>query len=218
MSERDLGWPQNPYKLSKPRAPSAASKLSSSLANDLEMSPRNCFKNSLKVFASGICIAAATARITPAQTPDGTTFETATGNEIVTFLQDRGYRAQLDADSQGDPRVASNTQGVGFIVDFYECDRESPRRCGSLQFLASFNLPDEGLSAATINAWNAQFRFGQAAVDEEGDPILRLDVELDGGISVDNLQEWLNRWETSLSSFLEHIGWRSSSVLPGQSI
>jgi len=174
------------------------------------MNDKNRIQNSLKVFAAGICIAAATVAIAPRVQALSKKFKTVTGEEIVEFLQDGGYRAQLEEDSQGDPRISSNTQGVKFTVDFYECDdREDPRSCGSLQFLASFNLPDSGMSAEEINAWNARFRFGQASVDEEGDPILRLDVELDGGTTRDNLQEWLNRWETSLSSFLDHIGWNN---------
>lgn len=188
------------------------------LTDGLEMT-RSRLRNSLQrftLFTAGLYLAAATA--TPAQPPSQATLERVTGRDIVTFLQDRGYRAQLDEDSQGDPRVVSNTQGVKFIVDFYECDRDTPRTCGSLQLLASFNLPDEGLSAERINAWNAQFRFGQASVDAEGDPILRLDIELDGGTSWGNLQEWLNRWETSLSSFLEHINWRSANGRPSQTI
>ncbi|MEO0949440.1 MAG: YbjN domain-containing protein [Cyanobacteria bacterium J06641_5] len=175
------------------------------------MNANNRIQNRLNIFAAGICIAAATIAIAPRAQALSKKFKTITGEEIVEFLQDRGYEAELEEDSEGDPRISgSNAEGVRFTIDFYECDREDEDRpCGSVQFLSGFDLPDPGMSAEEINDWNARFRFGRALVDEEGDPILRLDVELNGGATRNNFEEWLNRWETSLSSFLNHIGWNN---------
>ncbi|NES68323.1 MAG: YbjN domain-containing protein, partial [Okeania sp. SIO2D1] len=70
-----------------------------------------------------------------------------------------------------------------------------------------FNV-DPPMTAEDMNRWNDRFRWGQAAVNEDGNPRLRMEVNLDaGGVSQANFIDTLDMWERVLGDFLVHIDW-----------
>lgn len=129
-----------------------------------------------------------------------------TGPELQRLIQKWGYRAELGTDNTGDPKISSAVSGANFSIYFYGCDTQAPKRCDSISFSAAFDL-DEGLTAAYINEWNRTKRFGNAWIDDEGDPFLNMQVNIDGGIAEDAIRQNLDWWEIGMSGYLEYIGW-----------
>lgn len=135
----------------------------------------------------------------------GPVFTSVSGDEVQAVLQRAGYRAELGVDSVGDPMVSSATGGLGYTVYFYECSSE--KRCNSLVFWGGFAM-NEKPSIDAINEWNQTKRFSRAYLDEEGDPILEMDLLVDGGITEATLVEALNLWDQSLPLFADHVGFK----------
>ncbi len=129
-----------------------------------------------------------------------------TGPELQRLIQKWGYRAELDTDSTGDPKINSAVAGANFSIYFYGCDDQTPKRCDSISFSAAFDL-DNGLTAGYINEWNRTKRFGNAWIDDEGDPFLNMQVNIDGGIAEEGIRQNLDWWEIGMSGYLEYIGW-----------
>lgn len=129
-----------------------------------------------------------------------------TGPELQGLMQDWDYRAELDVDNVGDPKITSNSNGVSYAVFFYECDDQTPKQCGSLGLSISFDL-ETPFDIARINEWNLTKRFASAALDDEGDPKLEMSVNVVGGVTAKGLREWFDWWETGLGEFLQHIDW-----------
>jgi len=128
-----------------------------------------------------------------------------TGADVVKMLQDKGYRAELTTDSTGDPLVQSSADGSNFSIYFYGCEGE-PARCDSIQFVAAFDVEGEGMSLEDANTWNREHRFGRVYLDDEKDPFLEMDVDVEYGFTTEAMGTNLETWTTVLPSFKEFIG------------
>ncbi|MEC9342586.1 MAG: YbjN domain-containing protein [Pseudomonadota bacterium] len=123
---------------------------------------------------------------------------------VVNAMQNLGYRAELSTDSQGDPLITSAASGYRFVVFFYGCTDGA--ECQNLQFNASFDMEGQ-VDLKLINEWNAKFRFTKAFADDEGDPIIVMDLILgrEGAVH-DHFKTILQEWETHVADYTEHVG------------
>ena len=126
---------------------------------------------------------------------------------IVRVLQTAGFQAKLDKDDVGDPMITSASSGSKFAIYFYGCTDKSD--CRAVQFVTSYDTKEGATpSLEKINAWNLNQRFGTAFIDKEGDPALKMDVDLDdGGMSGALFTDNLEFWTAVMSAFEKHIGW-----------
>lgn len=121
---------------------------------------------------------------------------------VVKALQEAGYRATLSKDNVGDPVVKSGAAGVDFSVLFYNCTEN--KDCKTVQFYAGF--VKKGLTLDAMNKWNASHRFARAYLDDEKDPRIEMDLDLDnGGISPALFKANIATWESLLGDFQKAI-------------
>lgn len=127
-------------------------------------------------------------------------------NSIVHYLQNGGYKAKLEADDDGDPVIRTGVDGIDFNVYFYGCKKN--QKCSEIQFSAGFDYPDgKGPNLEKMNSWNREWRFSRAFLDEEQDPIFRMDIMSadDGQISPYTFRSYLALWRNELAEFKRHI-------------
>lgn len=118
---------------------------------------------------------------------------------IVKWLQDNGYKAELDKDDLGDPLIVSGSSGTTFVIYFYEC--ENGKDCRSLQFEASYGVKKKN-NYENINKYNKEFRWGKGHIDKEGDPILRMDIDAEQRvISSVMFEQHMSVWEETMGNF-----------------
>ena len=124
-------------------------------------------------------------------------------NGVLSAMHDFGYAATLETDSQGDPKISSRVSQSNFVVFFYGCTDNID--CSSIQFYAGYDLADS-VSALKVNEWNRTQLFTKATIDDEGDPSLEMDVNLDfDGSGADNFQDVLDIWRVSIEEFEDFI-------------
>lgn len=147
---------------------------------------------------AGVCVASALCwpAIGAAETGGGIT-----GPELVRVLQDAGYKAKLDKDGDGDPRIETSMSGAKVFVHFYDCKQD---RCGSLQFLMAMDLKD-GSTWEAMNRFNSEYRYGRAHLDDEMDPFLRFDFEVLHTARTEHIVSQIDIWEDVLNTFLKAI-------------
>lgn len=126
-----------------------------------------------------------------------------TGKEVADLLQDEGYKAKLEKDSQGDPMIRTSMSGVTVSVMFYDCEKQ---RCDSLQFVTGLDL-EQGTTPAVVNRFNTTYRYGAAYLDDENDPFLRYDFTVDHADHAAHIMSQVGTWEDVLHSFLEATGY-----------
>ncbi len=144
---------------------------------------------------------------------DGTIYNDLSGSEIVALLDAHGYSATLTTDPGGDPLIMGAADGLKFRVQTYDCNSQAPRRCRSLQFVASFALEHKATSDdfMAMNDYNQKKVYGRAFIDENGDAAIDFVVNLSGGVMAANLMDDVGTWKTYvLDTFVQHLGWKVS--------
>lgn len=66
---------------------------------------------------------------------------------------------------------------------------------------AYFGLRGTTATIITMNEWNKTKRFGRAYLDAEGDPVVELDYDLEGGVSDDSVKVWFDTVTAVVRSF-----------------
>ena len=122
---------------------------------------------------------------------------------IKAILESQGWPATLVTKDGDDPYIESNRNGLKFLVLFMNC--EDNRNCKTLQYYMGFSDAKD-VSLDRLNQWNRTKRFARAYRDDEGDPVLEMDVDVDfAGIPRENLSETLNTWSSLMDSFREYV-------------
>jgi hypothetical protein len=127
-----------------------------------------------------------------------------TGPEVVAWLQKGGYKAELTKDDGGDPMINSAAEGQTFKIYFYDCDEA--KRCKALQFSAGFDLKTP-LKYEKINEWNRKNRYLKAYLDDDGDPYVQYDVNVNAGRTVAGLDDDFGVWTGMIDDFTTFIDW-----------
>lgn len=134
----------------------------------------------------------------PAPTPASSPERGFTAQEVAAVMQEHGYAAQIGVDAEGDPKIRSGAQGSSFTIFFYGCHKTP--RCTSIEFSLGFHV-EGGLTLEQMNRWNRLNRFGRAYLDDEKDPWLDMDVDVERGLSLDGIANNLETWDAVLSNF-----------------
>ena len=116
---------------------------------------------------------------------------------VVAALQQTGYKAKLDKDSEGDPKISSSASGYDFDIYFYGC--KDNKQCDSLQFRISFEK-DGANTFELANKWNSKKRFSQAYISDKGAFVADYDVTTAGGLTSANFADVVDWWSVTLGN------------------
>jgi len=120
---------------------------------------------------------------------------------IARFMERTGYRVELRADSRGDPVIAGRISRSDYLMQFYEC--ESGSFCNSVQLLVQAPRPAT-LTGDSANAFNTRWRYVRVTYDQT-QVKLQMDVNLDAGVTADNLEDTLDIWRQLVEIFERDI-------------
>ncbi len=122
---------------------------------------------------------------------------------IEAIVESQGWPATIVTKLGDDPYIESNRNGLKFLVLSMNC--EEGKNCKTLQYYMGFSDAKD-VSLERLNQWNKDKRFARAYKDDEGDPVLEMDVDLDfAGIPRENVGETFNTWATLMDSFREYV-------------
>lgn len=124
-------------------------------------------------------------------------------DDIASWLQSEGYKAQIQTAQDGTKNVYSSSDGQNFHIYQYDCKNG---RCGSLQFSVGFNTKG-AFTGDKMNDWNRDNRWARAYVDKVNDPWLEYDVDLEPGGTYELLNDEFGIWRDSLNHFRKFINW-----------
>jgi len=134
-----------------------------------------------------------------ARVSQATVYNAVSGKEISVMLSTDNYRPTLGKAEDGDPQIKIKVQGKEVYIDFYDCNKTE--FCGSLNISTGWALKTK-LKATDLNQWNADNRYIRVYTDEENDPFLEDDIDLDGGATMNNVKEFVKTYVTQLEDFI----------------
>jgi hypothetical protein len=73
----------------------------------------------------------------------------------------------------------------------------------SLQLYAGFKSGGK-VTLETINTWNREKRFSRAYIDSDKDAVIESDLDLEGGVTNESIDEFIRTFRTSLKDFIKH--------------
>lgn len=151
----------------------------------------------LKTVTMGSALALAMTLSAQAQTLTG-----AETDAIFQAAQTMGV-ATLDTQFNGDPLINVVSGDIMYQIYFRNCTANA--NCEDLNFYAGFSQNRPSLEL--INTWNSDKRFGRAYLDEDGDAVVEMDIDLVQGVSMDYLVSQLEIWAQVVDAFGSHIGY-----------
>ena len=123
-------------------------------------------------------------------------------DEVANIARGFGSVA-LDKASTGDPMIKGRIEGVSYYLFFRNC-AEDHTQCEDLNFYAGFG--DNKQTMEAINAWNRDKRFGKAYLDSDLDAVIEYDVNLEHGVTRENLDSTFQVWSLILKQYADYIG------------
>ena len=163
----------------------------------------NGFRSSLALAAVACALAASAAAQTPpsAERVRGGMFDASDPTGIVRFMEKTGYRVELATDTRGDPVISGRISRTDYLIQFYEC--EGGQFCNSVQFVAASPRP-AAFTPETANSFNARWRYVRLTWDT-AQIKLQMDVNLDAGVTADNLEDTLDIWKQLIEIYERDI-------------
>lgn len=123
---------------------------------------------------------------------------------IKEVIEAKGWEATLNLPDDDNPYIESSYHEMAFIVLFMNCD-DNHRNCKTLQYYVGFSDAKD-TTLERINQWNKEKRFARCYRDDEGDPVIEMDVDLDfDGLPRQNVDESLTTWAALMDAFYEHL-------------
>ena len=121
-------------------------------------------------------------------------------DDIADVMRAMGEPVEIQADTRGAPagtkKIRSTHNGIVYYVYTFECRA----RCISIQFATGWDMTS-GMTTGQMNNWNARWRYGRAFVDDQGDPWVEMDVDVERGSSTESIANNFERWFTVMDDF-----------------
>ncbi len=73
----------------------------------------------------------------------------------------------------------------------------------SVQFRVAFS--DGNATLEKVNDWNRTKKYSRTYLDNDGDPVLELDIDLEGGVTRGRIVSFLKTCRTSLNAWLKEV-------------
>jgi len=116
------------------------------------------------------------------------------GKRVQAMLGDLGFTgSEIDADDD----VVVRMQGYRVLLLVGSNKGKS--------LMARFAVSGSKATLASMNEWNRTKQYSRAFLDNDGDPVLESDLDLEGGVSEARIKDFLRTYNESLRLFLAHI-------------
>ena len=146
------------------------------------------------VFALGPVVAAQAAGAAP------TILDGNSKDDILNLM--RGYgSATLGTQDSGDPKISGKIDGQAYTMYFSNCTKS--KDCEDIDLYAGYL--DVKPAQDVINSWNRDKRFSRAYLDKDGDAGIDMDINLEHGVTNDNLDSTLSVWAQLVKQFTTYI-------------
>ena len=123
---------------------------------------------------------------------------------IAGIIRGMGMPAKIIKKPGENPYIESNYNTLKYLVFFMTCD-EGGTNCKTVQYYLGFSDAKDA-SLEKLNAWNRDHRFARAYRDNEGDPVLEMDLDLDfNGLPRENIVESLRTWQSLMDQYQTYL-------------
>jgi hypothetical protein len=117
---------------------------------------------------------------------DSQVYETVSLEKLVSLLNSNGYQASL----------SDTGKSVVWMIEGRRNTLTVGQKSLYILFYCGVNAKGE-VTIQTVNNWNKTKQFSRSYLDDEGDPILELDLDLTGGVTEARILDFFKTCRTS---------------------
>lgn len=131
--------------------------------------------------------------------------------QIASVLRGAGYKAEILGEPGSNRYISTGTGGNAFTIHMYGCNEDS-ESCKTVMFYAWFD--DDPPSLEAMNQYSSSHRWGRFYIDEDGDAVIEMDLDLeDGGVAPELFIDNIEYWDAVLSNYAQFV--RTGTVPEG---
>lgn len=147
------------------------------------------------VLACGLALSIVQGRSLPAAPEEEAAeiFESINLKQLMTIMKEEGYAVSRDKNGTLIWKIN------GFKTRLIIPDGEA----SNIQFHTAFN--DGSATPEKVNAWNRTKRYSRTYLDDDGDPHLELDLDLEGGVTRERIVNFLLTCRVSMEAWCEEV-------------
>jgi Putative bacterial sensory transduction regulator len=124
-------------------------------------------------------------------------------DQIAAVMKAAGYKVEI-AETKSDRFIKAEAGGYNYAILVYGCD-DKGKTCKSVQFFVAFD-PKQSPTLEAMNKYAHGHRWGRVYLDDEGDPAIEYDLDLEkGGMSPELFLDNVEYWEAILATFAEFV-------------
>ncbi len=127
------------------------------------------------------------------QTISAQSYSTISRFQLLSILESEGYSAE----------EAESPRNVMWKLNGYKTLLIIAEDGASIQFYCAFT--NNGTNLNRVNTWNKEKKYSRSYLDNDGDPVLELDLDLVGGVNRARIVDFLltcrvslNQWKTQV--------------------
>jgi hypothetical protein len=135
----------------------------------------------------------------------GTTIVTEiTAPQLIELLQAKGFTGKEVLGDDGSPEVESTlANGDTFEVLMYGCNEAKAKACNMLQLRATYTVTANKIKA--VNTFNNAWVLGRGRYTDDGKAVVESAIDLEGGVTIDNLKVGFDQWSGIVGDFTDAI-------------
>ncbi|MFH1843773.1 MAG: YbjN domain-containing protein [bacterium] len=120
-------------------------------------------------------------------------YTTITGDQLKEIVASEGY---TDITVDEDDDLIFKMEGTNVLL-LTSSDKES------IQFYVAWAGTDANMRG--VNDWNKTKKYSRAYIDDDGDPVLELDLDLEGGVTRERIVSFITTFRVSLNAFRDEV-------------
>lgn len=123
-------------------------------------------------------------------------------NRVIERLSSEKMKSLLQSEGFTDIEITSNDDLIvkmqGFRIAIFV-------RGGDYSRIKYFFITDANMTLRDVNDWNREKTFTKAYLDNDGDLVLEMDVDLYGGVTIARIKDSIRTYNMSLLAFILEI-------------
>ena len=127
---------------------------------------------------------------------------TAGDPDIILAIAQKLGTAELTTDRDGDPKISGKLKGTAYSLLFYGCKEN--KNCKDILFITYWSGYTCSLESVTKWSWE-RGKFAKATLDSDNDPCLKMAVNINKGVTVDNLRDTFVWWVALVEDFEKKV-------------
>ena len=118
---------------------------------------------------------------------------------LAEIVREAGYKALVKSRAEGGEYIESAQSGWKTFITFF--NKTEDRTYTSFQFGLWMNNDKGELSLTKVNEFNANWRYAKIIINDDNSLLLRMDVNLVGGVSREHIIAQVTLWDNLLSNY-----------------